>query len=249
MKSIRSIFSIFSVIVLGMTMWCIVAKEPEAREVQSSDGVVTVTGLSRTKNDFVIAVDESATVATPLISHVYHITPSGTPHDAPIILSFVRSALLGTQGATTVYWWNTSLGMWEPVHDVVADTQDVLAVRVATLGDFALGIAPNITAPTMLTAFDALRATAPKGTRGYGISVAYILPDGVPVRLEQHGERGGCGGNIGAGDHGMYSSSHVAFSVPVDDVDTKVSFTLVAEWLISADGTGCGTQEPLVAQQ
>lgn len=245
MKSIRGIFGIFSVIVLGMTVWFIVAKEPEAREVKSEDGVVTITGLSRTANDFSVTVDDTATVATPLISHVYHVAPTNVQHDAPVVLSFERSATAGTLSATAVYWFDAQIGMWERLYDVVADTDDVLAVRVTTLGDFALGIAPNVSAPTTLTAFDALRAKAPSGTRGYGISVAYTLPNGVPVRLENVSERGGCGGRIGAGDHSEYSSSTMALSIPVDDVDTRVALMLVGEWAVSVDGTGCAAGEML----
>ena len=249
MKSIRGIFGIFAVVVLGMTVWFIVAKEPESREVQSNDGVVTVTGLSRTANDFSVVVDDTATVATPLMSHVYTVAPTGVQHETPIILSFERSATAGTRDAVAVYWFNTQLGMWERIHDVVADTDDVLAVRVTTLGDFALGIAPRVTAPTILTAFDALRAKAPVGTRGYGIAVAYTLPDGVPVRLEDVSEHGGCGGRIGAGDHREFSSSTMTLSIPVDDVDTRVGLMLVGEWIVSADGTGCATGEELRARE
>lgn len=246
MKSIRGIFGIFAVVVLGMTVWFIVAKEPESREVQSDDGVVTVTGLSRTVNNFSVVIDDAATVATPLMSHVYKVAPTDVQHDTPIILSFERSVAAGTRDATAVYWFNTQLGMWEQAHDIVADTDDVLAVRVTTLGDFALGITPRVAAPTILTAFDALRAKAPSGTRGYGIAVAYTLPDGVPVRLEDVSEYGGCGGRIGAGDHREFSSSSMALSIPVDDVDTRIDLMLVGEWIVSADGIGC--EAPLILE-
>lgn len=249
MKSIRGIFGVFAVIVLGMTVWFIVAKEPEAMEVQSDDGVMTMTGLSRAANDFSITVDDAATVATPLVSHVYHVAPIHIEHDTPIILSFERSVTAGTLNATAVYWFNASFGMWERVADVVADTQDVLAVRVSTLGDFALGIAPNVTAPIMLTAFDALRAKAPNGTRGYEMHVAYTLPDGVPVRIENVGERGGCGGRFGAGNRQEFSSTAFALSLPVDDVTTPVSMTVVAEWNIAEDGVGCADGEALRSQE
>ncbi len=249
MKSIRGIFGIFSVVVFGMTVWFIVAKEPEAREVKSEDGVVTMTGLSRTANDFSVTIDDAATVATPLVSHVYRIAPTYVQHDAPVVLSFERSATAGTLNATAVYWFDASLGMWEQLYDVVADTDDVLAVQVTMLGDFALGITPRVLAPTMLTAFDALRAKAPSGTRGYGISVAYTLPNGVPVRLENVSEHGGCGGRIGAGDHNEYSSSSTTLSIPVDDVDTRVALMLVGEWIVSADGAGCAVGEDLAPRE
>ncbi len=249
MKSIRGIFGVFAVVVLGMTVWFIVAKEPEAREVKSSDGVVTITGLSRTANDFAVTVDDAATVATPLVSHVYHVSPTNVQHDAPIILSFERSATAGTLNAAAVYWFDASLGMWERLYDVVADTNDVLAVQATTLGDFALGITPNVVAPTMLTAFDSLRAKAPQGTRGYAIRVAYTLPDGVPVQLEGVSERGGCGGKFGAGNRQEFSSTSFVLSVPVDDVATLVTMTAVAEWNIAEDDLGCADGEELQPQE
>jgi hypothetical protein len=248
MKSIRGVFSVFALGVLATTLWFVVAQEPEARKVSSNDGVLTITGLSRTANDFLVSVDARATVAIPLISQVYRVAPADVPQDVPVVLSFVRSSMLGTRDATTVYWWNSALGMWEPVQDIVADTPDILAVRVYMLGTFALGITPAVQAPTMLTAFDRLRDAAPRGTRGYRMSVAYTLPDGVPTRLIHVGERGGCGGNIGAGDDVSYSSSSVPLSVLVDDVDTAVTFTIVSEWVISGDNSDCGIAEPLRAQ-
>ncbi len=249
MKSIRGVFAIFSVLVLGMTLWFIVAKDPEARVAKSDDGVVTVTGLSRIKGNFSVVVDGNAAISTPLVSRVYHIAPTGVQQDSPLVLSFARSNTLGTGDATTVYWFDTSLGMWEQLHDVVADSEGVLAVRVTALGDFALGIAPKVTAPTMLTAFDALKTKAPAGTRGYSIAVAYTLDGGVPVRIEGLGEHGGCGGRIGTGDHNAFSSSSVSLSVPVDDVMSTVAFMLVGEWSISADGKGCSNGEELQVQE
>lgn len=235
--------------VLGMTLWFIVAKDPEARVAKSEDGVVTITGLSRIKGNFSVDIEKNAIVAAPLVSHVYHVTPADVLQDSPLVLSFARSDLLGTSSATAVYWFNVQLGMWEQIHDVVADSDGVLAVRVSRLGDFALGIVPQITAPIMLTAFDALRAKAPVGTRGYGIAVAYTLEGGVPIRVDGLGEHGGCGGRIGTGDHNAFSSSTLSLSVPVDDVDTATMFTLVGEWSISADAMACTAGEELQAQE
>lgn len=248
MKSIRGIFGIFSVIVCGMTLWFIVAQEPEVREVKSADGVVTVTGRMRIDDDFAITPDTDAATATPLISHVYHVTSTGAQNTAPVVLTFERSRTAGTADATTVYRFNASLGMWEQVNDVVANTKNVLAVRVSTLGNFALGTAPDVAAPTMLTAFDALREKAPQGTRGYGFAVAYTLPGGVPIRLADQHEYGGCGGRMGAGDRYEYSSVATPLSVLVNDVSTPVVFTVAGEWIVAADGIGCSSSSALEAR-
>ncbi len=241
-------FGIFSVIVCGMTLWFVIAKEPEVREVKSEDGVVTVTGRVRTQDDVTVTVKADAVIAAPLVSHVYHLASEGAQQGVPVVLAFERSRAAGTIDATAVYWFNAPLGIWERVSDVVADTDDILAVRVFERGDFALGISPDVSAPTMLTAFDALRRKAPTGTRGYGFAVAYTLPGGVPVRLAHQNEYGGCGGRMGAGDRSEYSSESMMLSVLVDDVNTSVMFTVVAEWIVSADGTGCPSSFPLQAR-
>ena len=178
---------------------------------------------------------------------MYRVDPADVPLAAPMVLSFAKRADLGTEDATTVYQWNSSLGMWVPVPSVVADTADVLAVEVLTLGYFALGVTPDIAVPTLLTAQDALRAKASIGTRGYRLSTAYTLPNGVPVEWPEAQMIGGCGGHIGAGERTEYSSTEQTVTVLVNDVLTPVEFTLVGEWILSGDGTGCPASMPLKA--
>lgn len=227
---------------------CVVLNIPEAQGVQSADGALTVTGLARTAQQVVVTADVSVVVGEPLLGLVYHIEPADVPLDAPIVLSFAKRLDLGTEDATTVYQWNSSLGMWIPIPSVVADTADVLAVEVLSLGDFALGVTPNIEVPTLLTAQDALRAKASIGTRGYRLSTAYTLPDGVAVQWPAAQIVGGCGGRVGAGERTEYSSTTQTVSVMVDDVQTPVLFTIVGEWILSGDGTGCPASMPLKAQ-
>lgn len=222
---------------------------PEAQGVQSADGALTVTGLARTSQQISVTADSALGTGTPLLGFVYHIEPTDVPLDAPIVLSFAKRLDLGTEDATTVYQWNSSLGMWVPIPSVVADTADVLAVEVLTLGDFALGVTPDIEVPILLTAQDALRAKASIGTRGYRLSTAYTLPDGVPVQWPAAQILGGCGGRVGAGEKTEYSSTTQTVSVMVDDVQTPVQFTIVGEWILSGDGTGCPASTPLKAQE
>jgi hypothetical protein len=227
----------------------VVLNVPEAQAVRSADGAVTVTGLARTTQQIAVSVDTAHTIGAPLLGLAYHVDPAATPLDAPIVLSFAKRSDLGTEGATTVYQWNSYLGMWAPVPSVVADTADVLAVEVLTLGDFALGFTPDIDVPTLLTAQDALRAKASIGTRGFRLSTAYTLPDGVPVAWPAAQRVGGCGGRVGAGERTEYSSTAQTVNVMVNDVQTAVSFTIVGEWIVSGDGTGCPASAPLKVQE
>jgi hypothetical protein len=222
---------------------------PEAQGVQSDDGALTVTGLARTAQQIEVTADTTITVGDPILGLVYRVDPADVPLDVPIVLSFARRLDLGTEDAAMVYQWNSSLGMWIPVPSVVADTADVLAVEVLTLGYFALGATPDINVPTLLTAQDALRTKASIGTRGYRLSTAYTLPDGVPVQWPEAQVLGGCGGRVGAGERTEYSSTEQTVTVLVDDVLTPVKFTIVGEWILSGDGTGCPASTPLKAQE
>ena len=249
MKSSRLTFVLLTIVVLTFSVFFIVSQEPEAQEVTSVDGVVTVTGLTRTAQDFTVDVVDGSKTGEPLLSAIYRVEPANVPLDTSIVLSFAKTKEAGTATATTVYQWNTALGMWETVSTVVANTPDVLAVQITSLGDFALGTMPTIDAPTMLTSYDELHAKAPIGTRGYRIVVAYMLPNGVYVRLPDAGEIGGCGGRVGAGDRTEYSSTTAAVTVPVNDVSTPVEFIMVSEWAVSGDCAGCAASMPLKAQE
>ncbi len=238
--------------VLAMVLFVgtfVVFRIPEAQGVQSSDGAVTVTGLTRMGQRISVVLDTEMPLGDPLLGLVYRIEPNNVPLDAPVVISLAKRRDLGTEGATTVYQWHAALGVWVPVPSVVADTEEVLAVEVLTLGYFALGTMPNIVMPSLLTAQDALRTKAPAGTRGYRIVTAYTVPDGVPVAWPAAQVLGGCGGRVGAGDRVEYSSATQTVNVLVDDVQTSVQFTLIGEWILAGDGSGCPASVPLQAQE
>jgi hypothetical protein len=222
---------------------------PESHAVRSADGAVTVSGLTRESQQMSASVDASVAIGEPLLGMAYRIEPSGVALDAPVVLSFTRSADLGTLDATVVYQWNAVLGMWVPLSNVVADTAELLSVQVSTLGDFALGSVPTIDAPTLLTTRDTLLKKAPTGTRGFRIAESYKTPTGVSTQLPNADVIGGCGGRVGAAERQEYSSSSATVNVLVDDVQTEVNFSLVAEWAVSGDGTGCPVTAPLQIQQ
>lgn len=223
----------------------VVLRIPEARAVPSDDGALTVTGLARSSDHIAVSVDDNARLGDPLLGLVYHIEPNGVPLSAPLTLSFSKKAALGTEDATAVYQWNSALGMWVPIASTVAETSDVLAVEVMSLGDFALGTEPIVEVPSLLSAQDAIRTKAPVGTRGFRLSTSYTLPEGVPVAWPEVQVLGGCGGRVGSGDRAEYSSQSQTIHVDVDDVQTPVEFTIVGEWIVAGDGTGCGASMPL----
>jgi hypothetical protein len=249
MKPFRFASFAFVLAAVLFTGMFVVLNVPEARGVQSADGALTVTGLVRTEQQISIVPDTSVPVGDPLLGLVYYVSPADVPLGSPIALSFARRADLGTEDATTVYRWNSSLGMWVPVPSVVADTADMLAVEVLSLGYFALGVMPEIDMPTLLTAQDTLRAKASIGTRGYRLSTAYTLPGGVPVEWSGAQVLGGCGGRVGAGERTEYSSTAQTVTVLVNDVLTPVEFTIVGEWVLSGDGAGCPASMPLKVQE
>ncbi len=240
-------FAIFLAIILFAGAFVIVGV-PESKSVRSIDGAVTVTGLAKASQNIIVGVDESAKVGEPLLGLVYKVEPSGVMLDEPIVLSFKRDKILGTIDATTVYQWNSQLGMWVPLPSVVADTKDVLSVQVMTLGDFALGTSPKIIAPNLLTMRDELLKKAPADTLGFRIIESFTLPNGVPVQIPRADVVGGCGGQVGSMNKLSYSSISSIINVPVNDVQTAVTFGLVGEWGVSGNGKGCAISEPLKPQ-
>ena len=244
----RTVFVLVFLCALFMGTY-IVFRVPEAQKVQSADGAVTITGLTRASQRMSVVVDDEISLGDPLRGLVYRVEPHDALLDAPVILSFARRDDLGTADATTVYQWQSALGMWIPVLSVAANTREVLAVEVLALGYFALGTSPNVAVPSLLAAQDILREKAPVGTRGYRISTAYVVPGGVPIAWGDAQVVGGCGGRVGAGDRVEYSSTTQSVSVLVNDVQTLVQFILVGEWILAGDGTGCPASLPLKAQE
>lgn len=121
---------------------------------------------------------------------------------------------------------------------------------VTSLADTSLHNAtPRIVVPGLLTAYDELIKKAPMGTRGFFLTVTATLPDGVSVSLPDQNRHGGCDGLVGPGGHTEFSSTQQALSVPVDDVDTLVTFTVSATWVVADDGVGCPVGTELKVQE
>lgn len=109
--------------------------------------------------------------------------------------------------------------------------------------------APHIVVPGLLTAYDELIKKAPVGTRGFFLAVTATLPGNVAVALPDQNRHGGCDGLVGPGGHTEFSSTQQTLSVPVDDVDTLVTFTVAATWVVADDGVGCPVGTELKVQE
>lgn len=130
-------------------------------------------------------------------------------------------------------------------------TKDPEALKVAPDVSEASSqtVAPHIAAPGLLTAYDELLKKAPMGTRGFFLAVTATLPGNVTVALPDQNRHGGCDGLVGPGGHAEFSSTQQALSVPVDDVDTLVTFTVAATWVVADDGVGCPVGTELKVQE
>lgn len=249
MKSSHATFFGLIVFVVALTFFFATSRDPEAQYVGSADGRMTVTGLARAGQDFVVTDETTVAYGAPLLGRAYRIDPVTAVLDAPVVVTFEKSRDEGTRDASMVYRWNAPFGMWEAIPPSAVHTDDVLGVTVNVLGIYAAGELPNVTMPTMLTLYDELRAKAPKGTRGYVMTVSYTLPNGVPVRVAEMTEIGGCGGRMDVGARTEYSSVAAEVMILVNDVMTPVTVTGVSEWGVSGDGVGCDASAPLRAQE
>lgn len=132
------------------------------------------------------------------------------------------------------------LGTKDPEASKVASSAVETPLRDAT---------PHIAVPGLLTAYDVLLKKAPVGARGFFLAVTATLPGDVTVALPDQNRHGGCDGLVGPGGHTEFSSTQQALSVPVDDVDTLVTFTVVATWVVADDGIGCPVGTELKVQE
>ncbi len=242
MFSERIVSGVVALAVVLVTVGFFVIAEPEEKQVVSEDGILTLVGLARQTQPFII--DEATVVVRePLLGRSYHVSPDEVTLDEPAVISFALSGTGDTE-SQGIFRYRSDLMMWEKVEPVVAHEQYLLAVRTGQLGHFAVGRVETFEAPTFVTTYDALRAMAPENAVGYETVVGYSRPNAEVIRLYNLGESGGCGGTVRVGD-GEESSRLVRdISLTIDDQSTPVTFTFVTRWFTSSAG-GCRESEPL----
>lgn len=240
----EKIFSTLAVAaVILITAGFFIAAEPEESSVSTTDGVVTVTGLTRQTQPLAVALD--AAVQTPLLGNAYAVTPDGVTLDEPVVIAFnLLPDQLEDIANLGVYKFHPSLLMWERVSPIVAHTDELLAVETGQLGKFALGDVPTFEPPVFANVYDELRAKAPADAVGYEIAVGYTAPEQETVRLFSTGESGGCGGAVRVGDTESLSRLERQATVSIGDKTETLTFVFVTRWFTSSSG-GCAVTEPL----
>lgn len=212
------------------TAFVLLRTTPEYVSVTSDDGVLTVVGYAR---------ETGMTVAREAVGPrtAYAVTSGGVDDTLPLRLRFVYpSGAEWTSGvAADVLRYNDALAMWEP--QGATRVGDELVLTTAHTGLFMVGVQRDVVAPDFLTAYDALRATAPAGAVGYTIAVGYAVADGPTVRLDGVGQQGGCGGAVLPGSDTAYATSTRTANVLVNDVQTTVTFTFLASWSVVPGGS------------
>ncbi len=234
----------FSIIFVAMlfvgTVGFVLVSEPEAMTVGSTDGKVTVSGVTRRSQPFIVAPD-GREVKIPLLSPAYRIEPSMIHLDNPATISF---SFPEAGNNYAIYRFNTVTLMWEEALPVSSYTDTGMSVSAEDLGIFALGKKETVTAPQFLTVYDDLLTTAPKNAVGYEIHVGYKRADGEILNIRGTGDAGGCGGVTGAGDGEEFSTRERDANVLVNDVTTPVRFVFLTRWLTASNG-GCSAEKPL----
>lgn len=229
----------FLVTLLGILLigacsaFLLLREDPEYLYVMSDDGVMTVSGLARSTQDLDVT-DVAPPGAQPMMSSVYTLAGLGTI-DVPVTITFAAT------DADTVYWYDDARAMWEPLETSVV-TGALVSAQTTRFGRYAVGRAETVTLPTFVEEYYALRAMAPDGAVGYRIAVGYARENQQTLRVRNAGDEGGCGGAVMPGSDEAWSQRTRNASILVNDVQTTVTLTFVAQWMTDSDG--CGELSP-----
>lgn len=220
------------------TGYFVVARDPEDTFTQSADGVVTVSGKARASQPFAITSEPHEAARTVLGDTRYVLAPQDVYLDVPAVVTFRLDQLNLPAEAVTVYRYRPELLVWEPVLDTVTHTDEIIALETRELGVFALGTYETVAAPDFVSVYDALREQAPEHALGYTITVSYAREGEAPIRLLNVGEQGGCNGAVLPGEYEARSRDERTANVLVNDVQTTVTFSFLAQWFV-ADEQSC----------
>lgn len=211
--------------------------EPEARTVESADGIIRIEGRVYEGAKFSI-VEEQAIASFPLSSVRYTVLPEGALFAPPFLqLSFLKESVY-----PALYFWNGDGGYWVPVPRQTYEDERVY-FPVAQGGTYALGGHFSVEAPTFIDVLSELRAKVPENAVSYNVSLIATPKDGVPVLAASGLERGGCGGVPSAYEQTLVAQDSRTVQVLVNDVLTETMFTLLVE--IGITTSGCPEDMPL----
>jgi len=235
--------SIIALFVALFTLGAIFLPEPEEQVLISSDGRVTLSGLSRQSQEFTLDVAQT-TYALPLLGPAYDIGPAGVVVDRPFTLVFASSESGAATDKLSILYYQEELEFWSPVPDFSQLNKDSLYVATASTGRYALALEQRIDPPNFLTAYDALLAMAPATTTGFATHVGYRLNNGPVIELPSLEQRGGCGGLFAEGDHRLISEITRQANILIDDVASDVTFVFRSVWSTTINA-GCSSSAPL----
>ncbi|MFH1712277.1 MAG: hypothetical protein ABH846_03525 [Patescibacteria group bacterium] len=241
MKISSIITVIIALIIIGLSAFLIFSREPEETMVQSSDGIVEITGLARESQPITIETLDPIE-GDRLFGPLYKIEPSTIVLENPVTI-FFDIAAQENQDDLVVYQFDESAKMWEQVEPIVS-FEDDLIIAANQLGTFAVGKYFTIDAPNFLTLYDELLTMAPEKAVGFELVTGFATADEPLVKISKTEQTGGCGGLLQSGNREEKSLIQHEARVLVDDVETFVEFSFVARWFVN-DVEGCSEGEDL----
>lgn len=207
MKKRSYFFLILFIVMILFSVFVLVRAEPEEVTATSSDGILTVSGVTRESQPFIIETQESPG-GNILFGSVYKVEPKNVVLDEPAVLSFEN------QEDLVIYKYDKDLELWSLV-------QDAKTIETNELGSFSLGYRmPGLDHPEFKDQFESMLKIAPKNTVGFEITAGYDFGAGPLIQVE-HEILGGCDGVLQNGN--TEELSKIDFG----------EYKIIARWFVS----------------
>ncbi len=231
------------ILIIAASLVAIFAPKPEETTAVSADGVLTLFGLTRDTQPF--SIDLSNQDGGEFLENTFYIVePRGIVLEVPALLTFDVSSF---EREVDVFWYAEDFMMWEELATARSASGE-LSIEIDRLGSFALGSSANIIAPTFAHQYDELLNMAPSGAVGFEMATGYSI-EGSPMLFIDGTERvGGCAGIVGRSNTEERTMLSQDLIVPVEGIDTLVTFSFVAEWFVSSD-VGCSEGKVLEIEE
>lgn len=217
-------FTVLLIAIAVISIIVLIIKIPEESSVVSQDGLVTVSGLARQSQQFIISTPV-AKESNILFGSVYKIEPSMIALEEPATISWIIKNAQPDLGVQ-LYYFDQDLEMWTMVNRVIDRADGLMVVEVDQLGFFTLGTnTPLLDLPDFDDQLLSIIELAPENTVGYEMAVAYDYGLGPLIQISET-VIGGCGGVVEIGN-----------SEEISQVE-YLSYSIIARWFVS-DLAGC----------
>lgn len=237
-------FTLLVVIIAAISVFLVYNLVPEERSVGSTDGVLVVSGLTRTTQPYQITIKEIPDLNKSILrGSIYQVEPSSIVLDNPAVLRFNLTGF-ETPSSLVVYKYDADFSMWEKIERVVELKETSIAVEVDQLGTYALGLDQTIEAPSFFSTIDELIGMAPPDAVGFEIAVGYAVSDDFFIRLNDQTQVGGCGGIVTKGKDVAQSQTQRQTKVLINDVLRETTFNFIATWFVTGEN-GCDEEKNL----